>query len=119
MFSSMVKNEQFIALASVFPEVSVEPHFETISFRVNKKIFATINPPERRACVKFDALQQDLFCAFDRSVIYPVPNKWGTHGWTNINLKKVPLRTLKDALKTAYCLTAPRKLAAQVDAGLA
>jgi hypothetical protein len=37
---------EFKALAISFPEVSVEaPHFDKTSFRVKKKIFATLNDP--------------------------------------------------------------------------
>ena len=118
-FSSMVKNEQFIAPASVFPEVSVEPHFETICFGVNKKIFATINPPERRACVKFDALQQDLFCSFDRSVIYPVPNKLGHARLDEHQPEEGAVAYLKGRIEDGVLSDGSRKLAAQVDAGLA
>ena len=45
----------------------------------------------------------------------PVPNKWGAHGWANINLKKVRVSTLRDALRTAYSHTAPKRLGALED----
>jgi hypothetical protein len=42
------------------------------------------------------------FSAFDKTVIYPVPNKWGKQGWTFVELDKVEEETLIDALTTAY-----------------
>lgn len=54
-------------------------------------------------------IDQDVFCVFDATVIYPVLNKWGKQGWTLINLDMVPLELLEDALTTAYCQVAPTK----------
>jgi hypothetical protein len=40
--------------------------------------------------------------AFDKAVIYPVPNKWGKRGATYVELKAVRKNMLKDALTPAY-----------------
>jgi hypothetical protein len=98
----MVKQEVFIEMASSFPDVTVEPHFENTAFKIKKKIFATINPKANRICIKLNAIDQDAFSAFDNTIIYAVPNKWGKMGWTNIELSKVKKSVLTDALKTAY-----------------
>ena len=90
------------------------PHFGKISFRVAKKVVATLNVKENRICVKLSEIDQSLFSTFDRTVIYPVPNKWGKQGWTLINLQKVAEETLVDALTAAYCDIAPKKLASLV-----
>ncbi len=73
----MVNTETFRQLALSFPEVTEQPHFEKASFRIGKKIFATLNIEHDRACIKLSETDQDVFCTFDRSVIFPVPNKWG------------------------------------------
>ena len=67
----------------------VAVHFEKISFRVKKKIFATLSAQLSIACVKLSLVDQSVFCSIDQSIIYPVPNKWGLQGWTNINLAKI------------------------------
>jgi hypothetical protein len=108
----MVNIETFRQLAFSLPEVTEAPHFEKTSFRVNKKIFATLDVKNSTACVKLSAIDQDVFLAFDNTVIYPVPNKWGKQGWTIINLQTVREDMLTDILKTAYIETAPKKLAA-------
>ncbi|GHB72817.1 MmcQ/YjbR family DNA-binding protein [Persicitalea jodogahamensis] len=98
-------------LALAFPETSEQPHFDKTSFRVGKKIFATLNVKFNRATLKLSGKDQDLFCLYDPTVMYPVPNKWGKQGWTQIDLGKVPDEMLKDALRAAYCEVAPRRLA--------
>ena len=102
-------------IAMGLPEATEEPHFEKTSFRVGKKIFATCNEPEHRACVKLNEVDQDVFCSFDKNIIYPVPNKWGKQGWTLINLDMIHPDMLADALITSYCTVAPKKLAAQIN----
>lgn len=98
----MVSIETFRHLALSFPDANEEPHFERTSFRVNKKIFATLDVKENRACLIFDPIQQSVFSAYDKTIIYPVPNKWGQKGATYVELKKVRKSVLKDALEQAY-----------------
>ena len=98
----MVDPQTFRQLALSFPATEELPHFEKASFRVKKKIFATLTPDGLVACVKLLEADQSVFCAFDKSIIYPVDNKWGKQGWTLIQLKKVRKDMLKDILSTAY-----------------
>lgn len=106
----MISIANFKKIALALPESKEEPHSNIISFKVNKKIFATLNTKENRATIFLSEIEQDLFCLYDKNVMYPVPNKWGKHGWTHINLKTIPKEMCKDALKTAYCNVAPAKL---------
>ncbi|OSZ79249.1 hypothetical protein CAP35_13630 [Chitinophagaceae bacterium IBVUCB1] len=98
-------------LAMAFDEVTEEPHFEVTSFRVKKKIFATMNVPEKRMTLKLTPIDQNVFCTYNNTVVYPVPNAWGKQGWTHINLQTIPKEMLQDILTVAYCTTAPKKLA--------
>ena len=107
----MVTIESFRKLALSFEETIELPHFENASFRVKKKIFATLSESNNWATLKFSETDQSVFCAYDKTVIYPVPNKWGKQGWTHVNLKKIRKEMLVDALTTAYCTVAPKKLA--------
>lgn len=100
----------FRNIALSLPGTSEEPHFEKTSFRVGKKIFATFDPVSNLACVKLSEIDQDVFMAFDRNIIYPVPNKWGKQGWTMVDLEKVPHDMFTDILVSGYCRTAPKKL---------
>ena len=110
----MVSIETCIKLAVSFPEVLQQPHFEKESFRVNKKIFSTVDIENKRVVVKFSETDQSVFCAFDKTIIYPVSGGWGKQGWTIIELKKIKLSMLNDALTTSYCTVALPKLAALV-----
>lgn len=98
----MANIDTFRKLALSFPQTSEQPHFEKTSFRVGKKIFATYDIKKNQACIKLSEIDQDVFSTFDRSIIFPVPNKWGKQGWTLISLDKVPDELFKDALTTAY-----------------
>jgi len=89
------------------------PHFELTSFRVNKKIFATIDIKKKRVCLLLTLIDQSVFCEFDKSIIYPVPNKWGKKGATYVELQKVHMDIFRDALTTAFCRVAPKNLADQ------
>jgi predicted DNA-binding protein (MmcQ/YjbR family) len=101
----------FKKVALAFDEATEQPHFEKISFRVNKKIFATLDEAEQIVVVKLSVEEQAVFCLYDKTVIYPAPGKWGLQGWTKIELKKVKKEMLLDALTVSYCNTAPKKLA--------
>lgn len=110
----MVSIDTFRKLALSFPEATEEPHFEKISFRVKKKIFATYDDVKKRACIKLSEIDQNVFSAADKTIIFPVDNKWGKQGWTLIEMNKVKKELFIDALTTAYCEVAPKKLADQI-----
>lgn len=110
----MVSIDTFRKLALSFPETTEEPHFEKTSFRVKKKIFATYDGIKKITCLKLSEIDQNVFSSADKSIIFPVDNKWGNQGWTLIDMKKVHKNLFVDALTTAYCEVAPKKLADQV-----
>ena len=107
----MVSTEAFRKLALQFEESSESPHFEKTSFRVKKKIFATMDVKNKRVVLKLDEVNQSVFSAFDKTIIYPVNGAWGKQGWTILELSKVRTDLLKDALRVAYCAVAPKMLA--------
>ena len=112
----MVSIEIFRQIALSFPEVAEQPHFEKTSFRVSKKIFTTLDNTNSRACIKLSLIDQDVFSSFDKSVLFPVPNKWGKQGWTYINLQKIKKSMLTDALRAAYGEVAPARLVVLLNA---
>jgi len=107
----MISSSNFKKMALAFDGATEQPHFEKTSFWVNKKIFATLDEAKQIAVVKLAMEEQAVFCLYDKTVIYPVPGKWGLQGWTMIALKKVRKEMLLDALTVSYCNVAPKKLA--------
>ena len=105
----MITVQEFTDIALSFPEAVEAPHFEKNSFRIKKKIFATLDVPNNKAVLKLTMLQQSVFCDPERSIIYPVPGAWGRKGWTMIELKKVRKTMCKDALAESYFNVAPKK----------
>ncbi len=110
-FAPMPSLIEFNTLALLLPEVSIEPHFEKVSFRVKKKIFATLNEKESRATLKFTPEEQEMFCKINQEAIFPVPNKWGKMGWTHLKYLDLNAEIILELLKTAYCNVAPKSLA--------
>ena len=110
----MITIDNLRKIALSFPEVTEEPHFEKTSFRVKKKVFATFDDKNKRTCIKLSDIDQDVFSSSDNNTIYPVDNKWGKQGWTLIEMNKVHKDLFSDALTTAYCAVAPKKLAEMV-----
>ena len=98
----MVSIETFRKTALSFPDVEEHPHFHIPSFRIKKKIFATLWEKENKAMLKLSLVSQSVFCSYNSSIFYPVPGGWGKQGATFVNLGKVRKDMFKDALSTAY-----------------
>lgn len=96
--------QSFKQLALSFPGTTEQPHFEKRSYRINNKIFATLDEAHKKACIKLDEINQSVFCSMNPAGIYPVNNKWGKQGWTIVELnaidKKVACEMLQLGLLT-------------------
>jgi hypothetical protein len=64
--------------------------------------------------MKLSEVDQSVFSTPDKTIVYPVPNKWGKAGWTIFELSKVNKNLCMDALQMAYCGVAPKSLTALV-----
>ena len=113
----MLSVQEVRLLALSFPETDAHPHFERTAFRVKKKIFATLSAKDMTVSLKLSLAEQSVFCAFDKTVFFPVPGGWGKMGYTLVNLKKVRKAMFRDALTVAYCNVAPPILAAKYHRG--
>lgn len=98
----MIDIETARQIALALPGTTEHPHFDKQAFKANKRIFATLWEKERLVMVKLSLIDQSVFSTFDPTIIYPVPNKWGLQGCTFVELDRVPLEMLKDALHTAW-----------------
>jgi hypothetical protein len=98
----MVTIEIARQMALALPGAVEQDHFGMPSFRVNKKIFATLWVHDNKMMVRLPLIQQSIFHSFDPAIFYPVPNKYGGTGATFVELSKVPPAMLQDALNVAY-----------------
>jgi hypothetical protein len=97
-------------LALSLPEAEEQPHFEKPSFRVRKRIFATLQPADKKAVLKLSPVDQSVFTAYDQTIFYPVPGTWGKGGWTMVDLTRVKKAMFRDALTCAWRTVAPKSL---------
>ena len=104
----MIPPDTVRQLALAFDEAVEQPHFGKTSYRVRKKIFATMDISKQQVMLKFSETDQSVFCAHDSGVIYPVAGAWGKQGWTVVELTRVHPDLFRDALSTAYCQVAPK-----------
>jgi predicted DNA-binding protein (MmcQ/YjbR family) len=110
---AMIELQTFRDFALSLPETDEAPHFENRAFRVKKKIFATLNATQHRATLKFSPEMQDIFSNISKGAIFPVPNKWGNHGWTHLNLETAEWELCQDALRMAWWEVAPKAFRAK------
>ncbi|MEZ4950180.1 MAG: MmcQ/YjbR family DNA-binding protein [Saprospiraceae bacterium] len=103
----MLDFDQLHKIATSFPEVTVELHFDRISFKVRKKIFLTYHQESQETNLPFNPEQQTEFCEKFPEVFTPIANKWGEKGWTHLDLEKISKAELEMAIKTAYQNKAP------------
>ena len=85
-------------------------HFGKPAYRVKKKIFATLWLDDRRAVLKFSKTEQPLFCEEHHPCVFPVKGKWGTFGWTYVDLNKVREDVFKKLIESAWKNVAPKSL---------
>ncbi len=98
----MVTVEAFRKLALALPDTVEAPHFESASFRIRGKIFATLLESPGRATVKLIPEQQEMLTSAEPKIFQRIPNTWGDKGWTWIYLKAADQKTAESALKTAH-----------------
>jgi len=104
----MVSIDNFRKIILSLNDIEESAHFEKTSFRINKKIVATLDVKAKRVVVKLSEIEQAVFSAFDKGIIFPANGTWGKQGWTVIELDKVKKEVLKDALQTSYNNVAPK-----------
>ncbi len=105
----MVSIDEFRKSAISFPDATEEPHFEKISFRIKKKIFAAFDEKNNQAVLKLNEIDQSVFCSSSEKIFYEIPNKWGKQGWTIVELSRVRPEMFEDALIRSYENVAAKK----------
>lgn len=112
----MVSNEQVRELALALPGVSEQDHWGKPSFRVGRKIFATLHAEDRRAVLKFPIPDQTALVAMEPAV-YSIGG-WAHQGWTMVDLKKVPKTRFAGQLALAWKQVAPKRIIRDFEASV-
>jgi hypothetical protein len=109
----MASGSDLRTFALSLPKALEKPHFDRAAFRVDApkgKIFVTMGAGETEANLMLSRDEQDMLCAAEPEIFYPVPNKWGEKGATVIRLARADEATLRSALTMAWRRAAPDKL---------
>jgi hypothetical protein len=110
--------DDFRKLALAFPETREAAHMGHPDFRVAGKIFATLgHPGPSWGVVKLTPQQQDALTRRASGVFTPVKGFWGQRGATMVNLEAATVAVVRQALRAAWCNTAPRRLVRAAGAG--
>ncbi|AZI26997.1 MmcQ/YjbR family DNA-binding protein [Pedobacter sp. G11] len=109
--SIMISPDSFRALALSFEEVVETPNANKNSFKVDDKIFITVDNANLKAVFRLSPKDQSKFSDLDPSAIYPAQAGWGKQGWTIFELSFIESEVLENALRLSYCTVAPEELA--------
>ena len=78
-------------------------HMNHPDFRVDGKIFATLNyPSDEWGMVKLKPAQQREFCKKAPEMFRPCNGVWGERGATNVHLPSAKIGVLRAALRVAW-----------------
>jgi hypothetical protein len=77
------------------------PHFDRAAFKV-RRIYATLDSDGKSLNLNLTPEEQEFKAMLAPEVFTPIPNKWGTSGWTTVDLKAISKAELKAALEMAW-----------------
>jgi hypothetical protein len=93
----------FRRLALGFPEVEERAHMHHPDFRVQGRIFATLNYPGKGwGMVRLPPEEQSAFVHAHPQAFVPVKGAWGRQGCTSVRLEAAEAGWLKRALAVAW-----------------
>lgn len=98
----MVSTDTLRKAALSFGQVTELPHFDKTSFRVNRKIFCTLDSNNNKVSIKLTEIEQSIYCKIDPSLIVPATGAWGKQGWTIFDFLKIKKNVVLEAMKKGY-----------------
>jgi hypothetical protein len=101
-----VKQARRVAMA--LPEVTEEPHFHLLSFRVKGKIFATMAPDGSFMNVFVDDGPREAIVAVDPKAYETL--WWGKTACLHVHLKLAKAKDLAELLRLSWERRAPKRL---------
>lgn len=94
--------DDFRDLALALAGVVEQAHMGHPDFRVNGRIFASLQADERTASLKLMPDEQRAFMRDHPGVFEPAAGAWGRQGWTRIQLKPATIGGVRPALLLAW-----------------
>jgi hypothetical protein len=110
----MVSADTVRTLALALPEAEEQPHFGRPSFRVRKRIFATLRADEGRAVLKFAPADVPLLVGSAPDALRE--NPWSFQGWVTVELAAVDPGMFEALLVDAWRGVAPKRVVAAFEA---
>ena len=108
--------EAFRRFALSLPEAHEEPHFERASFRVGKKIFATLVPDGREAMIKLPVAEEAEEWIASKPELFFSYGTWTTrNGALGLHLAQAPAKLVQPLLVEAWRALAPKRAVAAVE----
>ncbi|MDX1383199.1 MAG: MmcQ/YjbR family DNA-binding protein [Thermoanaerobaculia bacterium] len=113
----MIEEARVRALALALPEAVELPHWGNPSFRVGKRIFATLGEYEGLAVLKIPVDEQEVLMAampdtFER-------NSWSGQGWLGVRLDAIGEDVFEELVESAWRLVAPKRAIRALEASRA
>lgn len=109
--------QAFQRLALALPEAHEEPHFERTSFRVGKKIFATMTRDGREAMVKLPSSDDAEGLIASRPEAFFSYGTWTTrNGALGVHLARANAALLRELVTAAWSSIAPKRALTALEA---
>ncbi len=102
-------------LALALPEALEEGHFDKPSFRIRKRIFATIGEAEGVVVLKIPVDEQEVLLQAKPDTF--VTNAWSKQGWLGVRLDRIEPDLFEELLENAWRRIAPKRAIKALEAG--
>jgi hypothetical protein len=112
-----IEERRVRSLALALPETTKRETWGQVTYRVRERVFAVAPPDHESIIVKVPVGMRDVFCESDPERFF-VPPYFGPKGWVALRLgASTDWDEVRDLVEGSYCLIAPKRLAARLDAG--
>lgn len=103
----MIDEKTVRRLALSLPEAVELPHWGHPSFRVGKRIFATLGEYEGQAVLKIPVDEQEILLEAMPGAF--VVNSWSKQGWLGVRLESIEADVFEKLLEDAWRRVAPKR----------
>jgi hypothetical protein len=100
------------------PEAEERETWDTATFRVRNKIFVMFDEKERHLWIKSTHDEQKALITMNPDAFF-VPSYVGSKGWIGVVVSNAERGEVEELLTEAWRLTAPKRLVAAFDEGVA